>query len=354
MEVNLDKLDSLSAEFSNEVVLGIENFLTTFATDEASMENRTFVFGDSFNEETAEELRQSIESLNITNLGAVTSDLLEETRSYSDSRINTSDIARNEGAFFSDLAPSETYSTQQLELPKTEGEDDSATVALNGQTVQIEQAKTAATLNWQAIQIEPAATAETGVFGPDGRTQATNTTSFWESAVGRMRMTWSDGTQSTASGAMIDPYHFLTAGHCVYDDKGKGWATKIEVMLGSKGNIIPSTNPSRADYQYYGEASLVYMRSYTNWTTNKDFNYDLGLVTLDRNIGNYTSWFQYGYDNNLSSGNTVNVAGYLSDKFDSNSDGFRDNYNMWFQSGKLTSTTDLTLRSNELDIISGI
>ncbi len=203
------------------------------------------------------------------------------------------------------------------------------------------------------------------VFSPDGRTKVSNTTTFPFSAIGKMRISWKgpDGVIDTAddiivngSGAMIDPYHFLTAGHCVYDTRYGGWADKIEVMLGSKGNIIAGTN--RADYEYYSEAKSVHTRSFEGWiqgdqTKSETFQYDIGLVTLDRNIGNFTGWFNYGYDDNLSSGTLMNVTGYPADKFDSNNDGKSDNYDMWTQSGKITSTTDSILRSNELDILPG-
>lgn len=203
------------------------------------------------------------------------------------------------------------------------------------------------------------------IFSPDGRTKVSDTTSFPFNAVGKMRIRWKgpDGVIDTAddiiangSGAMIDPYHFLTAGHCVYDTRYGGRADKIEVMLGSKGNIIAGTN--RSDYEYYGEAKSVSTRTFEGWiqgdrTKSETFQYDIGLVTLDRNIGNFTGWFNYGYDENLSSGTLMNVTGYPSDKFDSNSDGKSDNYDMWTQSGKITSTTDSILRSNELDIVPG-
>ncbi|MEH1811269.1 MAG: trypsin-like serine protease [Nostoc sp.] len=203
------------------------------------------------------------------------------------------------------------------------------------------------------------------IFSPDGRTKVSDTKSFPFAAVGKMRIHWKgpDGVIDTAddiilngSGAMISPYHFLTAGHSVYDTRYGGWADKIEVMLGSKGNIIAGTN--RADYEYYGEAKSVYTRSFEGWTQgdqtkSETFQYDIGLVTLDRNIGNFTGWFNYGYDDNLTSGTLMNVTGYPSDKFDSNNDRKFDNYDMWTQSGKITSTTDSILRSNELDILPG-
>ncbi|MEH2228319.1 MAG: trypsin-like serine protease [Nostoc sp.] len=203
------------------------------------------------------------------------------------------------------------------------------------------------------------------IFSPDGRTKVSDTTTFPFSAIGKMRIHWKgpDGVIDTAddiilngSGTMISPYHFLTAGHSVYDTRYGGWADKIEVMLGSKGNIIAGTN--RADYEYYSEAKSVYTRSFEGWTQgdqtkSETFQYDIGLVTLDRNIGNFTGWFNYGYDDNLSSGTLMNVTGYPSDKFDSNNDGKFDNYDMWTQSGKITSTTDSILRSNELDILPG-
>ncbi|MEH1950279.1 MAG: trypsin-like serine protease [Nostoc sp.] len=203
------------------------------------------------------------------------------------------------------------------------------------------------------------------IFSPDGRTKVSDTKSFPFAAVGKIRIHWKgpDGVIDTAddiilngSGAMISPYHFLTAGHSVYDTRYGGWADKIEVMLGSKGNIIAGTN--RADYEYYGEAKSVNTRSFEGWiqgdqTKSETFQYDIGLVTLDRNIGNFTGWFNYGYDDNLSSGTLMNVTGYPSDKFDSNNDGKFDNYDMWTQTGKITSTTDSILRSNELDILPG-
>jgi len=82
------------------------------------------------------------------------------------------------------------------------------------------------------------------VFGPDDRERVGSTTSYPFSAVGRMVSYWPDGTSSTCSGAIISPYHVLTAGHCVYSEEKGGWADRIEVMLGSvrgrAGNHFPT------------------------------------------------------------------------------------------------------------------
>ncbi len=76
--------------------------------------------------------------LNADNPGAVTNVLLEEIGHYVDWRINFSDAAGDEGAIFSTLLQGQVLSQHQLNL--LQAEDDTATIALDGQVVQIEQA----------------------------------------------------------------------------------------------------------------------------------------------------------------------------------------------------------------------
>ncbi len=69
---------------------------------------------------------------------------------------------------------------------------------------------------------------------------------------------------------MISPYHFLTAGHCVYDSTAGGWASSLQISLGRDGTNL-----------WYGTANATYMRTYTGWTQSADENHDWALVTLD-------------------------------------------------------------------------
>jgi hypothetical protein len=95
------------------------------------------------------------------------------------------------------------------------------------------------------------------------------------------------------SGTMRDARTVLTAGHCVNQGGGGAWANEIWVYPGWDGNgsiIPPSTiiNP-------YGWAHSTVLGSWTGWTVSGDFNYDVGIVALDRGVGFLTGWFGWSY-----------------------------------------------------------
>lgn len=79
------------------------------------------------------------------------------------------------------------------------------------------------------------------IFGGDNRIQVTNTNSYPWSAVGRIEVTFPhesapgrNDVNRYGSGAMIDSFHFLTAGHLLYDHDRGGWATSVKVSMGQK------------------------------------------------------------------------------------------------------------------------
>jgi len=76
-------------------------------------------------------------SQNAQNRGAITAVLLEEIGHFVDARINVADAAGDEGDIFARLVQGESLSQQELAVLRTE--DDSATVMLDGQVVEIEQ-----------------------------------------------------------------------------------------------------------------------------------------------------------------------------------------------------------------------
>ena len=94
------------------------------------------------------------------------------------------------------------------------------------------------------------------------------------------------------SGAMRDMRTVQTAGHCVFNFGGTGWADEILVYPGWDGNgdIIPF-DPNQ---QTYGAARGIQLGSWTSWTNNGSFDFDWGVIALDRAVGALTGW--YGWE----------------------------------------------------------
>jgi hypothetical protein len=113
------------------------------------------------------------------------------------------------------------------------------------------------------------------------------------------------------SGTMRDARTVLTAGHCVNDGGGGPWADEIWVYPGwdGAGSILPPSsiiNP-------YGWAYSTTFGSWTGWTVDGDFNYDVGIVALDRGVGFLTGWFGWAYGGSCPgfwTTTTVNNASY--------------------------------------------
>ncbi|MFN5515867.1 MAG: hypothetical protein ACK5CA_14290, partial [Cyanobacteriota bacterium] len=83
-------------------------------------------------------LAQEFVEANVNNLEVIAAVLLEEYGHYVDSQINVSDSAGDEGDIFAQLVQGESISESELAVLKAE--DDNATVTVDGQVVEIEQA----------------------------------------------------------------------------------------------------------------------------------------------------------------------------------------------------------------------
>ena len=170
------------------------------------------------------------------------------------------------------------------------------------------------------------------VLPPDDRSQITSTTDYpWRTIV-KLYITFPDASQWVGSGAIVGTpgnhiFHVLTAGHCVHDSAHGGWASSIKVVPALSGSYMP---------YYYGWAT--YYRSYTGWTSGKNSQHDLGVITLDRNFGDFTGWMglQWADPSNSIYTGTKNVAGYPADKpagtmwFDADNAHSTDEYNYWY------------------------
>ncbi len=170
------------------------------------------------------------------------------------------------------------------------------------------------------------------VFPPDDRVRVTSTDTYPWRTVCRLFITASDGTHWMCSGAIIGcpdghGYHVLTAGHCIYMHDHGGWASSVKV--------VPGLDDSYKPYNYAWKTN---MRSYTGWTVYQDHRYDWAVLTLDRNVGDYTGWMGRQTASSSSSIYTgiLNTAGYPSDKggltmwFDSDYGRTANEYNHWY------------------------
>lgn len=145
------------------------------------------------------------------------------------------------------------------------------------------------------------------IYGTDDRILISSQDVYpWRTVV-KLYISASDGTNWIGSGAIIDNYHVMTAGHCAYLHDNGGWASSIEV--------VPAMDTADTPSDPYGHAWVTFMRSYTGWTSGENSQHDWAVLTLDRNIGAYTGWMGRMTAPSDSSIYTdlINLAGYPGD-----------------------------------------
>ena len=166
------------------------------------------------------------------------------------------------------------------------------------------------------------------VFPPDDRERVTSTSSFPWRTICKLYITAQNGSRYIGSGAIIDNFHVLTCGHCVYLHDAGGWADEIKVVPGKNDIEEP-----------FGHAYSTYMKSYTGWTQSEMVEHDWAVLTLDRSIGVFTGWMGRQTADPSSSiyTNILNTAGYPGDlDYGENMYWVADNgdradeYNHWF------------------------
>lgn len=141
------------------------------------------------------------------------------------------------------------------------------------------------------------------VIGPDNRILVRNTTDWPWRVQGKLTMDFPNGRSYIGSGTLINKHHVLTAGHCVFDESLGGWATSI--------TFTPAQNDTARPFGVAVASRLV---SVKGWTEEHKPEWDMGMLILDRDIGDSTGWFGIitGPDDILKD-YYVNVTGYPGD-----------------------------------------
>ncbi|MBN2157288.1 MAG: hypothetical protein JW776_14680 [Candidatus Lokiarchaeota archaeon] len=77
---------------------------------------------------------------------------------------------------------------------------------------------------WETVVTNTTLPRPSWIFPPDDRTYVSATTNFPWRTIFKLYVTCHDGYQFVATGAMIDNFHVLTYGTCVYSHSHGGWA----------------------------------------------------------------------------------------------------------------------------------
>ena len=103
--------------------------------------------------------------------------------------------------------------------------------------------------------------------------------------------TWPSDETTECSGVLIDSAAALTAGHCIFthtdalcNGESSCWVKELTTYL----------NYGTPDVQ---ESSFTQLLTWTAWTENRDFRYDLAGVKLDQPLGSNVGWLGFGYNN---------------------------------------------------------
>ncbi|MEI6627808.1 MAG: hypothetical protein WCN27_00140 [Alphaproteobacteria bacterium] len=94
-------------------------------------------------------------------------------------------------------------------------------------------------------------------------------------------------------------FHFLTTGSVLYDPETKEWAKDVTFDPGCNGEPSPK------------KVNGIGVLSTKGWTESGDPSQDLGLVALDKAIGERTGWYGVMISQDASFGeNPLEVRGY--------------------------------------------
>lgn len=142
------------------------------------------------------------------------------------------------------------------------------------------------------------------IIGPDDRVRVGNPSAWPYRVHGHTVMRFPNGKTYIGTGTLVNKHHVLTAGHCVYSKDDGGWATYVQFTPAQDDASVP-----------FGSSVATRLLSMKGWTDDNDRNYDIGMLILDKDLGNTVGYFGLitTSDGNLQN-YRVNISGYPGDK----------------------------------------
>lgn len=116
--------------------------------------------------------------------------------------------------------------------------------------------------------------------------------SFWPYTPSvKVITTWPSNHTTECSGILVEQDALLTAGHCIFTHvselcagKPSCWAQEVQIFLNYGSPEESST-------------SFVQILTWTAWTENRDFQYDLAGIKLAQLYERKIGWLAFGYNN---------------------------------------------------------
>ena len=156
--------------------------------------------------------------------------------------------------------------------------------------------------------------------------QVTNTTDLPWRTICKLYMHFSSGWYVCSGAFIVDNHEVFTAGHCLYDYGGDGWADQVIIVPGKNGASEPYG--SKYGYDWYVGGG---------WSSSGSNNDDWGMIEVApfstgwmSNMVQSASWYP---------GKSFNTAGYPAD------DGYSGD-EMWYDDGTCSSATSYRVTYN--------